>query len=79
MTARLWIAEQVVEMRERYRAGESQASLAVAFGGSRHAVKSACVGDTYSDVPGWLTVAERRARRAPGRRVPPILGDGMWA
>lgn len=79
MTERRWTAEQVIEMRARYRAGESSAALAVAFSGSPHAVKGAVSGETYADVPGWLTVAERRARRVPGKRVPPILGSGMWA
>lgn len=77
--ARRWTPEQIAEMRNRYREGESQASLAVAFGGSPRAIKCACTGATYSDIPGWLTVAERRARRVPGARVPPIIGNGMWA
>ena len=79
MPARRWTPEQIVEMRHRYRDGESQVALAEVFGGSPNAIKAAVVGYTYSDIPGWLTVDERRARRGPGKRVPANIGNGMWA
>ena len=75
---RQWTGEQVAEMRALWRSGRTAPDLAALFGGGTQPVYQALYGITYRDVPRPITVAERRARRPDGRKVPPIRCGGMW-
>src|SRR5262249_43796846 len=63
-TRRLLTAEQVVEIRRRYAAGESQTALAPDFGVQQNTISTIVRGDAYRDVDGARKQAlERRPRR----------------
>ncbi|WP_143340436.1 helix-turn-helix domain-containing protein [Demequina sp. NBRC 110057] len=74
--------DDVVRLRERYAAGDSQAGLAQEFGVSQTSVSALVTGKTRADAGGPLAVGSPRPRRAsaPASASPRVrLTDALVA